>query len=375
LRQRIYSKGCLVLLFGFIIFGCVFAEGPQQREEANLHNPFGVLEFLNWNNSWNNYKYPSELELGRVINLIKESGAGWVRMDFLWEEIEPKQGEFSFEKYDRIVELVSKNNLNILGLLDYNASWDSLPGGWNSAPQENKNFVNYAQKVISRYKDKVKYWELWNEPDSSIYWVPQDGLKRYCSLLKDVYIAAKKVDPDCKILNGGLTEGAVSINQLYDNGAKEYFDILNIHIFETPLNPGAIESVKGYAGLVREIMLRNSDGNKTIWVTEIGCPGLKDGIKTGLWWLGKNPDEEQQAAWVSEVYAGLLKLKYIDKVFWAFFRDCQGHWGDGTDYFGLVRWDYSKKPSFKSFQDCFSRWRNSNGDSFRSKAESVPPLR
>ena len=72
-----------------------------------MDNPFGVLEFLHWNHSWNNYKYPSLKELESAVTLMKEAGAGWVRFDFLWEDIEPKQGEFNFSKGQ--VNLVPNN--------------------------------------------------------------------------------------------------------------------------------------------------------------------------------------------------------------------------------------------------------------------------
>lgn len=109
---------------------------------------------------------------------------------------------------------MSKNKINILGILNYSTDWAS-GRGWNYPPEDNKLFVDYALKVVNRYKDKIKYWEVWNEPDSHTYWAKQDGLKSYCVLLKDVYIALKKLDPECKILNGGLANGMLSVNRLY----------------------------------------------------------------------------------------------------------------------------------------------------------------
>jgi len=316
------------------------------------NNPFGVLEFLHWNHPWNNYKYPDRRSLEKVSALMQEAGVGWVRTDFLWEDIEPSKGVFKFTKYDTIVDVVDRHNIKILGVLHYSTGWASSCGKWNCPPQDTRLFINYVKKVISRYKDKVKYWEIWNEPDSSTYWNPQDGLKSYCAFLKEVYLAAKKIDPDCKILNGGLAGGLSSVNKLYDSGAKGYFDILNLHSFENPLHAAALNRVVAYAKLAHKIMAANGDGGKKIWFSEIGCPGVKSVDKVANWWLGKNPDEAQQAGWVKKVYTQLLKNKDVQKVFWAFFRDCSGHWESGVDYFGLLRWDYSRKPSFIAYQEC-----------------------
>jgi hypothetical protein len=265
----------------------IFKRGEK---DFNMQNPFCVLEFLNWNHPWNNHKYARKEDLLRVVALMKEAGVGWVRMDFLWEDLEPNQGQFEFDKYDYVVELLSKNNINILGLLNYSTGWASSCGNWNCPPKDNKLFINYAVCIVSRYKDKIKYWEIWNEPDSHTYWSKQDGLKSYCEFLKDVYAAVKKAAPDCKVLNGGLANGLSSVNHLYDNGAKDYFDILNIHIFESPLHHDAVKRVIAYPKLAYKIMARNGDADKKIWITEIGCPGVKRGLDVDNWWMGGNPD-------------------------------------------------------------------------------------
>lgn len=322
-------------------------------------NPFGVLEFLNWNHPWNYYKYGGEKNLKKVVALMKESGVGWVRMDFLWSDIEPEQGKFEFSKYDYIVGLLSRNGINILGLLNYSTDWASACGKWNCPPKDNNLFINYATKIVKRYKDKIKHWEIWNEPDSHIYWSQQDSLKSYCGLLKDVYIALKQIDPDCKILNGGLANGIASVNHLYDNGAKDHFDILNLHFFETPLAPDAIKRVIVFPKLAYKIMVRNGDQDKKIWITEIGCPGVKRGLKVGNWWLGDNPNEAEQAEWLEAIFTNLTREKFVEKVFWAFFRDTKEHWKDGVDYFGLLRWDFVRKPAFFSYKKCFNVWKKS----------------
>ncbi len=333
-----------------------YAEDLTGQDKMD-NNPFGVLEFPHWNDDWNNYKYPDVKSLVHVLSSMKEAGVGWVRADFLWQDIEPQEGKFDFTKYDTIVDLFTLNGIKILGILDYSANWASGCSQWNCAPRENKLFINYAVRVIKHYKDRVKYWELWNEPDSPVYWQPQDGLKSYCELLKEFYPAAKKADPECKILNGGLATANSGVNKLYDNGAKGYFDILNIHIFVTPLNKGAIKTALAYPRMAYKIMKRNGDGDKKIWITEIGCPGVKRGVKAANWWLGRNPTEKQQAVWVKEVFSQLIKAEVVEKVFWAFFRDCKDHWHDGTDYFGLVRWNFSKKASFKAYKECFQEWK------------------
>ena len=377
LSKKPMNKIICLLAFIFLISPTLQAGEILRREnmekdmacldESNLNNPFGVLEFLHWNHVWNNYKYPCSRDLEKTISMMQEAGVGWIRLDFLWGDIEPKEGNFDFAKYDCIVELLRSKGIHILGILHYSTDWASACGQWNCPPKDNKVFVNYASKVIERYKGQIKHWELWNEPDSSIYWKEQDGLKSYCVLLKEVYIAAKQIDPECKILNGGIANGISSINNLYDNGAKGYFDILNIHFFDTPLRPVGIKAVASYPRLAYKIMQRNGDGDKKIWVTEIGCPGVKMVLDVDNWWMGNNPTERQQAEWVKKVYTELLKDAHVEKIFWAFFRDTKGHWKNGVDYFGLIRWDYSRKPAFRAYQECYQEWKKNKALKLRGK--------
>ncbi len=329
---------------------------PMTKRLSRTPCPFGVLAFLNWNHPWNNFKYPDRASLEQAVALMKRAGIAMVRMDFLWEDIEPEQGDFKFDKYDTIVEVLHRNNIEVLGLLNYSTAWASSDGTWNNPPRDNSLFVTYARAVISRYKDRVRYWEVWNEPDSPTYWENQDGLVRYCGVLKDVYLEAKKIDPGLTVLNGGLASGLSSVNRLYDNGARGYFDALNIHIFETPLDPLALKRAQAYIERARTIMIRHGDKEKKIWITEIGCPGVPEASAAGNWWMGQNPDEKQQAAWVEQVFSRLVKEEAVERVFWAFFRDCKEHWHNGVDYFGLVRWDFSAKPSFDSFRKCRKKW-------------------
>lgn len=367
-KSLINRATCLLLAF-LLIFTNLYAGVIMQKSDMNddsasaalswdnFNNPFGALEFLHWNHPWNNYKYSDDPALEKAILLMQSAGVGWIRLDFLWEDIEAREGKFDFAKYDNIVKLLRKKGIHILGVLHYSADWASACGKWNCPPKDNALFVNYVCKVIRRYKDQVKYWEIWNEPDSSTYWQQQDGLKSYCQLLKEVYIAAKEIDPDCKILNGGLANGVSSINHLYDNGAKGYFDILNIHFFQNPLlGKNSLAAVASYPKLAYKVMVRNGDRDKKIWITEIGCPGVKPGLKVDNWWLGANPGEDEQSAWVKAVYSELLKNQRVEKIFWAFFRDTKNHWNNGVDYFGLIRWDFSRKPSFYAYQECFHKW-------------------
>ena len=317
------------------------------EDTRDSESPFGVLEFLAWSHEWNGYHYRDTQQLTQAADLMKEAGVGFVRMDFLRSDIESGQGGYTFDKYDRIVRILEEKNIKILGLLGYNASREDQK--WNAAPDE-AGYVQYAKAVVEHFRGSVKYWEIWNEPDSADYWQPQDGLKRYAQLLKRVYPELKKTDPTCKIVLGGLSQyWSIHLRYLYKADAGGSFDIVNIHPFVDPLLADPILVLEGNCRAVQKVMRDNGDISKPIWLTEIGCPGTsKAGVKN--WWAGRNPSEDEQAQWVQKIYAHRGRYPGVQKIFWAFFRDTRGHFDSGVDYFGLVRADFSKKPAFDSYQ-------------------------
>lgn len=334
-------------------------------DSRDSDSPFGVLEFLHWDHDWNGHHYTPE-KVEQAVKLMKKSGVGFVRMDILWDDVEPAEGKWDFEKYDRTLDLLDKAGIKVLALLDYNAVWAGE--AWNTPPPADK-FTRYAETVVNRYKSKIKYWEIWNEPNQSIYWVPQDQMKAYTELLKSVYPAIKKADPTSQVLLGGLSgDLALSLGQVYQNGGKDYFDICNIHPFVSPMAADPAEELRQRFATVEQIMVRNGDADKPIWITEIGCPGLPRGVETANWWLGKNPTEKQQADWVRFVFRECLKLRNVKKVFWAFYRDTPNHFLTGTDYFGLVRENFTKKPSYTAFRRLAEEW--SKGKSLPEKGNS-----
>ncbi len=335
----------LTLIIATILFSY---SSFAQEDKRDSNSPYGVLEFLVWNHDWNYYHYDTQEKLLLAADLMKDAGIGFVRIDFLWADIEPVEGKFDFKKYDLIVDILASRGISVLGLLHYNPLWRG--GSWNSAPNQDL-YVKYAQATVAHFKKRVKYWEIWNEPDEAQYWMPQDNLTSYSKLLKQVYLAIKSIDPTSKVLMGGVSSDiADSLNNLYNNGCKDYFDIVNIHPFTNPLCEDPVDGVSKIYEDAISIMEQYDDQNKKIWITEIGSPGVKTPNKRNGWWCGDSPTEKEQAAWLNQIYTNCLSWPNVEKVFWAFFRDTDGHFKSGIDKFGLVRLDFSKKPSYHAYK-------------------------
>src|SRR5579872_6897391 len=151
-------------------------------------SPFGIHEFLSWNHSWNHHHYDS-IKLEKALALMREAHVGWVRMDFLWADLEPRAGAFDFRKYEDLVSRLEKAGLRILATLAYSPAWHRA--AWNAAP-EPALFSRWAQATVNRFKDRIGHWEIWHEPDNPRFWPLQDENRAYVDLLKRASAAIKQ---------------------------------------------------------------------------------------------------------------------------------------------------------------------------------------
>ncbi|OVE78418.1 hypothetical protein BVX98_00210 [bacterium F11] len=316
-------------------------------------DPFGLLAFLHWNHDWNRHHFPEKL-LPKAVDQIADLGIRMVRLDILWCDVQLPSGQFDFDRYHNIISLLKERNIDTLGLLQYNKFRvdENNQEIWNHPPENFSEFSNYVSQTVQHFKNQVKHWEIWNEPNLPFYWTgPKDGLKRYSELLKESYLAAKKADSQCLVLNGGLASPVMEdVTNLYQAGAAPFFDILNIHTFFNPISPAVLEDFDHLIKGIRSIMDTNADTNKPIWITEVGCPGLPDGTPQQNWFSGGSMNETQQADWLEIIYERRLHHPSLKKIFWAFYRDLEGEFKDATDYLGIVRNDLTPKPAYWRFK-------------------------
>ncbi|MFH1847980.1 MAG: endo-1,4-beta-xylanase, partial [Candidatus Omnitrophota bacterium] len=182
-------NGCCPRLRIFIAASALlfFTVGCARSFVAEGDSPFGVCVDL--------YECRNE----SIPGIIQECGIGWVRQVVRWDLIEPVKGDFKWKDLDDAVDRASEKGINIYGQFLWKAWSDPTSGD----PEAIKNWVNFVAKAVARYKDKIKHWEVWNEPDFDGFWKPTSA-DNYVKLLKATYATAKAVDPDCRIILGGL---------------------------------------------------------------------------------------------------------------------------------------------------------------------------
>ncbi len=143
--------------------------------------------------------------------------------------------------------------------------WDN---GENGTPiNENNFYAAYVYKTVSVYKDYIKFWEIWNEPDLDLQgngWKPvgNDGnwwennpgpcetalrapIFQYIRMLRISYEIIKTLDPTAYVAVGGLgypsyldailrnsdNPAAGQLSTEYPLRGGAYFDVLSYHSY------------------------------------------------------------------------------------------------------------------------------------------------
>ena len=271
---------------------------------------------------------------------IKDAGIEWVRCGagctaLDWGAIEKSRGVFDWKDADNEVNGAIRNEgADLLPILGYTPKWASSgPNGENGYPPKDlSDWSDFVYRIVNRYKNKIKYWEVWNEPDIG-FW--QGTVEQYSDLLKSAYMAAKKADPDCKIVFGGTAGVNLPfVERVYQNGGKYYFDVMAVH----PYQWGDTFDGEWFCLQLRnlhDLMRKYGDGGKEIWLTEFGWSTGDQGIT-----------EEIQARLLAQGFITALTLRDVNitRAFWFCVKD----WG-GPGY-GLFRDDGTRKPAFDAYR-------------------------
>ena len=105
----------------------------------------------------------------------------------------------------------------------YGPSW-TVPNKFQTPPDDLSLWDNYLTRTVKRYKGKVKYWEIWNEPDISP--VLKHKPELYFKLLKRNYKQIKEIDPKAEVI-GICGSHMWFFKAALEANALDYLDIIS----------------------------------------------------------------------------------------------------------------------------------------------------
>jgi hypothetical protein len=313
----------------------------------------------------------------RSLELLQQAGVAWIRQQVPWEQIEPvAKGEFTdpnfggstWAKFDDIVERSNALGLGLILRLDTSPRWAlpaDAPDGLGP-PVNYEDYWDFVQRVAERYRGKVAVYQIWNEPNLTIEWGRQaPDPDAYARLLRGATERIRAADPSARVmlaaLSPTLTESAEALNELvylqrlYDAGISGSYDILAVQAYGLrggPDDPRVDRSDVTFSRptLVRDVMLRNGDGERPIWATEVG-------------W-NVNPPEftEQRFGRVTPTLQARYTVRGFERVqdqwpwmevmcVWFWKRPDEVHRGQDWYWFRFAEPDFALQPAYFALRD------------------------
>ena len=269
-----------------------------------------------------------------LVRAAVDAGIVWDRdWSFKWEDIEPTKGNFTFDKVDTQVNREIRLGHRVLGLVPFpSANWSSTaPASVNPKreprdrkreaykPRDIDEFKTFIRRTVGRYRSRIRWWQVFNEPIYTSYALPRSSGHRvedYLEYVKAFYETAKAVDPNCKVLAGpgSLRVGTDSdLDKMLKLGLLKWCDALDLHTYPRWRPPETLERL---LTRVNEMMAKTGQ-RKPIWLTEHGYYGEDDPIiipPTTQSFCTPLPSERVQAEY--SVRFNLILLKHgVRKIF------------------------------------------------------------
>lgn len=330
---------------------CIRFELPEPTDLPAAQSPFGLnlqMELRNW----------SFDDMRAALRVCRRMGIRWSREEIHWAHVMPERGRFVWDRIDRAIDLSVEHGVEVMGLFAY---WD---GPWN--PKEGpvvrwtdaynaggiRDYCDLVRASVRRYKDRVHYWQIWNEPNGRVdeqtgreilrgFW--KGTPRQYADLLKAAYETCKEEDPDCTVV--GFNMALADLQWLDQMGRwgmmdcadvisfhpyrclqapEDHADALAVHCFDDQ-HPAHWASAVDEARAVRELVAKYAGREKPVWVTEMSWSAAAN-----AWGL----QELDVAKYLPREYLLLLGPGGVKKVFWYDLR---------TYNVGLARQDFSPR--------------------------------
>jgi hypothetical protein len=165
-----------------------------------------------------------------------------------WRDLEPQKGHWNFNRLDRYVNEAEHHGIELLLTLARTPQWASArPNedckGCAAEPASIEDWKNYVRTVARRYKGRIKYYEVWNEP--RFYELegraPRGKVGYFSgsvSALVGLAQAAKQVlmeeDPAARLVSPSFVSGDLGLRRLaffLKAGGGKYADIIGFHYY------------------------------------------------------------------------------------------------------------------------------------------------
>lgn len=288
----------------------------------------------------------SDAEMHAELQDYVDLGVDWLRLEFNWTHVQSNANTFRWDVIDRVVDAANSYNIEVVAILHGSASFVNSSFSDNYSREK---YAAFAAEAARHFGDRVDYWEILNEPN-------MHGIspENYTKLLQQAYTAIKSVDSSDFVISGGTA--AVPYNKngfwgapeyltgMYAAGAAGYMDAVGYHPYTWPLMPSGTQNWNGWHIMetkLREIMVKNGDGDLQIWMTEFGAPTA--GSSTAM-------TGSQIAAMLEEAVQIAQGYDWAGPILYYSYEDRGGATTNTENWYGLRRPDGSTKEAYHTYK-------------------------
>lgn len=202
---------------------------------------------------------------------IGELGVKWVRIQSGWCRTESVKCVYDFSWLDPIVDNLIAQGVQVwidlcYGNELYTPEANNKAGSVGRAPihteEERAAWDRYVSATVKHYKNRVKYWEIWNEPDGRWCWRPEPDAKEYGAFALRTAKTIKTADPEAKVLTGSFCVDLDFLQGYLSRELVEVSDYVTYHRYAFDVDTGVIEHVQN----IRAIL--NSFGGKHLGIIQ-----------------------------------------------------------------------------------------------------------
>lgn len=259
-----------------------------------------------------------------------------------WRYVEPYRGVLKWHGPDEYVEAAEAHGIDAVYCFDSVPQWaSSRPDekcdagniGCAAPPADIHDFEHFVTAVVTRFKGRIKIYELWNEPTTQGEWT--GTYEEMIQMAKSAYEIIKSVDPNALVLtpapsaHGYQKFGHTSaiqpdwMREYLKAGGDKYADGGSWHAYPWPnvcdnntIDCAAVPLMK-QIDTMREVFDHSGLAGKPIYVTEGGYRTSRE-----------LSDPNQQVAYVARWFV-LLASKGIVRAYWHAWDD--NKWGTMWD--------------------------------------------
>ncbi len=192
-----------------------------------------------------------------------------------WADMEVKKNDWRFDRLDRAIEMAIAHDVEVLLPLALTPTWASArptePSayglGWAAEPRDLNDWRAYVRTMANRYKGKVRYYEIWNEPNTDTLY--SGSVETLVQLARVTREELNAVDPGAKLVSPSFVfdDGVKKLDRFLELGGGRYVDIIGFHFYMIDLKP---EAMLPLIKKVQQVMARHGAVGKPLWNTESG---------------------------------------------------------------------------------------------------------